>query len=198
MGERRNGAAVFAVILALTTVSAWGQETIDPDGDGSQYAWSENTGWINAEPGGDGQFGIRIEIPHVTGWLWGENVGWISLSCATTASCGLVDYGVELLGTGAFTGWAWAENVGWISFSCENTGSCATADYGVFVDFATGELSGRAWSENVGWIGFSCADTASCGTVDWGVRTSTPIQGKVIFGDGFESNGTGNWSLTRN
>ena len=29
-------------------------ENIDPDNDDSQYAWAENVGWINAEPGGDG------------------------------------------------------------------------------------------------------------------------------------------------
>jgi hypothetical protein len=130
-------------------------ENVDPDADGSQYAWAENVGWINAEPQGDGGSGVDVTDLALTGWMWGENIGWISLSCQNTSSCGTVDYGVGNDGDGKLTGFAWAENAGWISFSCETTSSCGTAAYGVTIDPFTGEFSGEAWAENLGWIRFA-------------------------------------------
>jgi len=138
----------------LLLSSAAVAENIDPGNDGSQYAYAENVGWVNAEPGGSGGVGLHVTDSQVTGWMWGENVGWISLSCANTASCGTLPYGVAN-DEGVLTGHAWGENIGWVSFSCENTASCTTADYGVVIDPFTGEFSGRAWAENVGWVTFA-------------------------------------------
>jgi hypothetical protein len=168
-------------------------ETTDPDNDGSQYGWSENAGWVNAEPLGDGGPGMDITTGGIEGWLWSENVGWISLSCENTGSCTTVDYRVEHYGGGTMRGYAWSENAGWVSFSCLNTSSCTTVDYGVEVDLATGELSGFAWSENTGWISFSCLNTSSCATVDYGVKTVVPLP-EIIFADGFERGNTSKWS----
>ena len=81
MGRHRLLAALVLLILATAAPSPFAQETIDPAGDGSQYGWAENIGWINAEPGGDGGSGVRLTVPDVGGWLWSENVGWISLAC---------------------------------------------------------------------------------------------------------------------
>jgi len=65
----------------------------DGEGNLSGYAWSENTGWINFNPtyggvsiGSNGDF---------SGYAWGENIGWIVFNCATTNSCGTVDYKVK-------------------------------------------------------------------------------------------------------
>ena len=132
-------------------------EDIDPDGDGSQYAWAENAGWLNLEPGGDGGPGVVLGDFALTGFMWGENAGWISLSCEDTGSCAAVHYGVRNNGAGNLMDYAWGENVGWISFSCENTGTCGTISYGVTVNPGTGEFSGHAWGENIGWINFAPA-----------------------------------------
>lgn len=138
--------ALTALLVVLAAPPAALAENTDPDNDGSQWAWGENVGWINAEPSGDGGPGLQIDDFWVSGWLWGENIGWISLKCENTESCEDVAYGIRHDGTGRLIGWAWAENAGWIDFS--------PMDAGVTIDPATGELSGFAWGENIGWISF--------------------------------------------
>jgi hypothetical protein len=148
------GLALVAVLGAAVAFA----ENVDPDDNGHQYAWGENVGWINAEPGGDGGYGMQVFDTNLSGYLWGENIGWISLCCGNTNSCVTgVDYCVDNYpaGTGNLRGYAWGENVGWISFSCQNTASCGTVNYGVHIDPATGVFSGYAWGENIGWINFS-------------------------------------------
>jgi hypothetical protein len=80
------------IVIPALVVGPTRAENIDPDDDGSQYAWGENVGWISAEQdvNGDGvpDQGVFVEDFRVTGWMWGENVGWISMSCLTTQSCG--------------------------------------------------------------------------------------------------------------
>ena len=191
MTSRRSLTALAFLAWALFSLGA-GSETIDPANDGSQYAWSENSGWVNAEPLGNGGPGMRITTRSVNGWLWTENLGWISLSCENTGSCATVSYRVEHDGSGNLYGYAWAENAGWIDFSCLTTDSCATVAYGVQVDLGTGELKGYSWSENTGWISLSCANTVSCATVDFGVDTIVPLPDE-IFSDGFESGDTSQW-----
>jgi hypothetical protein len=163
--------SIFSVTFLLFPGAGYA-ENIDPDDDGSQYAWGENVGWFNAEPSGNGGPGVEVEDTKLTGYIWAENIGWVSLSCENTSSCATVDYGVTNDGCGDLSGYAWAENVGWISFSCENTSSCGTVDYGVSIDPNTGEFAGYAWGENIGWVSLSCENTSSCATVDYGVTTS--------------------------
>jgi hypothetical protein len=120
-------------------------ENIDPNNNGSQYAWAENLGWINLEPSGPGGPGVEVTDSGLTGWAWAENAGWISLSCQNTSSCGTNAYGVtNSLGT--LGGFAWSENAGWINF--------APTGAGVVINGCDGLFSGRAWSENAGWITF--------------------------------------------
>lgn len=90
-------------------------ENINPDDDDSKYAWSENTGWINAEPLGRDGPGAGIGSGVVNGFLRSENIGWISLS--STNSGAAVDYGVMNDGLGNLSGYAWSENAGWIKFA---------------------------------------------------------------------------------
>ena len=127
---------------------------MDPDDEGSQYAWSENAGWINFQPTWGP--GVTVNDTALVGHAWGENIGWINLSPAHG--------GVTNDGAGNLAGYAWGENSGWISFSCANTGSCGTVDYGVTIDPTTGEFGGYAWGENIGWINF--------GPNEGGVETS--------------------------
>jgi hypothetical protein len=140
---------IYSLLLMLSVVWLAGgvvfAENIDPDNDGSQYAWGENVGWINFQP----SFGPGVTVTDsaMTGYAWAENVGWINLS----SSYG----GVSNDGSGNLSGYAWSENTGWISFSCSNTGSCGLANYGVNIDPNTGVFSGYAWGENIGWINFA-------------------------------------------
>jgi len=157
----------MAAILLLPSALPAVAENTDPANDGSQWAWSENAGWVNAEPSGNGGPGVQVGDNVLTGFVWSENAGWISLSCQNTSSCGTQSYGVTNNGCGQLAGYAWAENAGWISFSCSNTGTCGTAGYGVTIDPLTGDFFGKAWSENLGWISF-----ASTGANPHKVRTS--------------------------
>jgi hypothetical protein len=123
------------IVFSLFPLSA-SAENIDPDNNGSQYAWGENVGWLNLEPGGDGGNGVDVTSTDLTGYIWGENIGWINLS--PTNYGGVVNDGV-----GNLSGYAWGENVGWINFS------------GVAIHPVTGLFSGYAWGENIGWINFA-------------------------------------------
>ena len=55
---RKSFAAItfFSLLFSLQLAA----ETIDPAENGSQHVWSENTGWINAEPRGDGGPGMHV------------------------------------------------------------------------------------------------------------------------------------------
>jgi hypothetical protein len=112
----------MALCLLLATLAA--AENIDPDSDGSQYAWGENVGWLNAEPLGEGGPGLEVSDSELTGWVWGENIGWISLSCQNTASCADSSYGVVNDGRGNLSGFAWGENIGWINFRTGGGSDC--------------------------------------------------------------------------
>jgi hypothetical protein len=159
---------LFIVLTLLLWPIGTFAENIDPNDDGSQYAYGENVGWFNAEPLGDGGPGVQVNDTTLTGYIWAENIGWVSLSCENTASCATVNYGVANDGSGNLSGYGWSENVGWISFSCENTGSCGTVSYGVIIDPTTGEFSGQAWGENIGWVIFRSTIPPAYGvTTSW-------------------------------
>jgi hypothetical protein len=128
----------FAILIFFPLIASAGN--IDPDNDGSQYAWGENVGWINFEPS-EGE-GVTVTNSAVTGKAWGENIGWINLSPATGGVNGVTNDGA-----GNLSGYAWGENVGWINF--------APTGVGVKIDPVTGEFSGKAWGENIGWINFA-------------------------------------------
>jgi hypothetical protein len=72
--------SVIVSVVLLLFCTAGFAENIDPNDDGSQYAWGENTGWINLEPGGDGGPGVEVTDDALTGYLWAENTGWIHLN----------------------------------------------------------------------------------------------------------------------
>jgi len=178
MNHMKMVSQCFRIVSVLVLVGFAGPalavDNIDPNDTNAQFAWGENTGWMNGEPGGDGGPGVFVEDDGLTGYLWSENTGWVSLSCLNTASCGASDYGVTNTVAGILAGYAWSENAGWISFSCTNDAdNCATKNYGVTIDPATGEFSGRAWSENTGWITFRNTN----GGVSYGVTTSWPNGG---------------------
>lgn len=159
----------IALSLLLFFCSTGMAENIDPDGDGSKYAYGENIGWLNADPADSGEAGIDVSATKLTGYIWSANIGWISLSCDNNDVCATSDYGVVNDGNGNLSGYAWSENAGWISFSCNDSASCGTVSYGVTIDSETGEFSGYAWGANVGWIKFDHSAT------DYRVKTSFAV-----------------------
>jgi hypothetical protein len=137
---------LLVILILLAGGLAFAGTNIDPTSDGSKYAWAENLGWINLQPGGPGGPGVEVSDSGLAGWAWAENAGWISLSCQNTSSCATNAYGVtNSLGT--LSGYAWSENAGWINF--------APTGAGVVINGCSGVFGGRAWSENAGWITFS-------------------------------------------
>ena len=116
-------------------------DNIDPNEDGSQYAYCQNIGWLNFEPN-QGP-GVTVSNANLTGYVWAENIGWINLD----PNFG----GVTNDGTGLLSGYAWGENVGWINFNPEVAGD--PNHYGVTIDH-DGNFDGWAWGENIGWIHF--------------------------------------------
>ena len=118
---------LLVTALVLWTAGAAMAENVDPASDGSQYAWGENTGWLNAEPQGDGAMGVQVTDTELTGWVWAGDHGWVSLSCQNTSSCGVNDYGVVNDGKGNLSGFAWGENIGWINFRTSGGSDCCSA-----------------------------------------------------------------------
>jgi hypothetical protein len=139
MHPRRLALAIFVLAISgLIPVTL--AENIDPHEDDSQYAYNENTGWLNLEPG-EGP-GVTVSQTQLTGYVWAENIGWINLSPESYG-------GVFNDGSGNLSGYAWGENIGWINFS-PNYG-------GVTID-DDGNFAGWAWGENIGWLNFNSAD----------------------------------------
>ncbi|MFA5252003.1 MAG: hypothetical protein WC454_05395 [Phycisphaerae bacterium] len=133
---------VSAAILVLSFTFAYA-ENIDPYEDDSQYAYSENAGWLNFEPDvAVPNAGATASSSKLTGFIWAENIGWINLSPASYG-------GVFNDGAGNLSGYAWGENVGWINFS---------PSYGGVTIDTNGDFNGWAWGENIGWLNFNSVD----------------------------------------
>ena len=122
-------------------------DNIDPDKNGWQYAYGENVGWVNFEPGKGP--GVQVSTTAIKGYAWAENIGWINLSPIAHA-------GVANDSSGNLSGYAWGENVGWINFSPDSP--AGSDDYGVKID-SEGRFSGWAWGENIGWINFGLVES---------------------------------------
>ncbi len=152
------GASILAVCFILCSGNLCA-ENIDPNEDGSQYAYGENVGWVNFEPNVAGpNVGVTVSDEKLTGFIWAENIGWINLDPNDDDP----NTGVSNDGAGNLSGFAWGENVGWINFD-PNVPSDAN-DYGVTIDF-DGNFDGYAWGENIGWINFNSADLFDYGVL---------------------------------
>ena len=82
---------MIVLTLVLWNTPAF-SENIDPDNNDSQFARSENGGWLNMEPQGNGGPGVEVGDSELTGYIWAENVGWINLSCKNRGTCNANDY----------------------------------------------------------------------------------------------------------
>ena len=154
---------MLTLFVVLYTNIAYG-DNIDPNDDGSKYAYGEHIGWLN--------FGTRdgdvvVADANLTGYVWAENIGWINLD----PNFG----GVINDGTGLLTGYAWGENVGWINFNPQVPGD--PNHYGVTVN-TEGDFNGWAYGENIGWIHLRATTP-----VAYGVTTSWTTSLYVEFDD---------------
>jgi len=103
------------------------------------------------------------------GWVWNDHVGWISMNCVDEATCGVMDYGVDMdLSTGDVSGYGWSENVGWVCFgsACAGTTPEGGGSYATYTS-STHEFNGWAKVEfenmpNEAWISLNCADPGVC------------------------------------
>jgi hypothetical protein len=126
--ERGSPHTALVTVLILCACGAALAENVDPESDGSQYAWNEKVGWLNAEPQGEGGPGVQVTDAELTGWIWAGGSGWISLSCQNTSSCGTNDYGIVNDGKGNLSGRAWGEQLGWITFRTNDGSDCCSAN----------------------------------------------------------------------
>ncbi len=144
----------IAVMMILAAGICCG-ENIDPYNLKMKYAWSENVGWINFDPGW--RSGAQVSSSELTGYVWSENVGWINLSPRYIGK-NLSGYNIGVVndGNGNLSGLAWGENVGWINFDPRYPGEGRRPNPFAHVRInSDGKFSGLAWGENIGWINFS-------------------------------------------
>jgi hypothetical protein len=149
--RRQCAVGTAAVLIVVLCCGVAGRaENIDPYGAGERFAWGENVGWLNFEPGAGS--GVHVLPSAVQGFAWAENIGWINLSPAGYG-------GVVNDGSGNLSGFAWAENAGWINFDPDVPADAGNL-YRVWID-ADGKFGGWAWGENIGWIHFDQAQAWS-------------------------------------
>src|SRR5215510_5006947 len=101
----------LVVLVAVVIARGASAENVS---EPQQYAWSENLGWINASPNGNGGPGVTVTGTQLSGYMWSERAGWINLNCSNNGTCGSVAYGVTNDGAGNLKGYAWSENHGWV------------------------------------------------------------------------------------
>ncbi len=132
----------------------------------NQYAWGENTGWVNFLPT-DGN--IHITNTAITGYAWDPNYGWINF--APTES------GVVNDGNGNLSGYAWSQGAGYINFS------------GVVIN-SSGKFTGIASGATYGQLTFDC-DQCNV-TTDWRPTSASSVTtsssgGRSIFGTSIDT-----------
>ena len=113
--RRRCAALRFLILLAGLTFSvplfAASIDTVN------QYAWAENTGWLNWRDTVNNYGSAQVFTDHLEGYVWAENIGWIRLGSFsgggthTYFNTSNTDYGVNRAGT-ALSGYAWSETAG--------------------------------------------------------------------------------------
>ncbi|MEM9080142.1 MAG: hypothetical protein AAGC74_05555 [Verrucomicrobiota bacterium] len=142
------------LVSASLSLPLLSQTTINSS---DKYAYSANTGWINAEA--DSTNGLVFAENLLSGYAYGANIGWIHFGDGTPddliayGNDSSTDYGVNHDGLGNLTGQAYGANIGWITF--EQTHGQPR------VDLSTGQFSGYAYGANIGWISLSSLTTDS-------------------------------------
>ena len=63
---------ILFILLAVFACPCYA-ESIDPNDDGSQYAYGQNIGWLNFEPN-QGP-GVIVTTEQIAGYVWVPNIG---------------------------------------------------------------------------------------------------------------------------
>jgi prepilin-type N-terminal cleavage/methylation domain-containing protein len=129
-------------------------------GNVSNYAWSENVGWINFSCGNIGNcdsvnYGVSVDQDTglFSGYAWGENVGWISFETSDLSGCPSGVCEARITGSSypkTATGWGRILSTSsWISLS-----GTAQDESPYSVQLASnGKFSGYSWdSDIIGWL----------------------------------------------
>ena len=114
---------------------------------------------------------------NVWGWAWSGNIGWIKFNNCTDpsnpATCGNINYGVNISTDGNLTGYAWSENIGWIWFDPPGPYP-SSPNYSARVDLTSGEISG--------WAKAIAGGTSGSGGWDGWIKLRGTIQGGGSYG----------------
>jgi hypothetical protein len=127
----------------------------------NQYAWGENTGWVNFLPTGGN---IHVTNTGLSGNAWDANYGWINLAPSQG--------GVKNDGEGNLSGDAWSAGGGYIDFG------------GVKIN-SSGKFTGTANGTRYGRLTFDC-DHCNV-TTDWRPTSRSP--GTSVSSSGSGSSG---------
>ena len=144
----------------------------------SEYAWSENIGWLSFNCTDDSScatvdYGVTFsETTGIfSGYAWSENIGWVSFNESDLTGCPSgTCQAIIATSTNIVSGWGRALSYGdgwdgWLSLSGTDP------DYGVTRNTTTQELEGYAWGGDVvGWLSFNCTDDSSCSTTSYAVE----------------------------
>ncbi len=152
---------------------------INPAGDFSGFAWSENFGWLVFN---------RIKVCDIDA----------TKTCASSAdclsgACNLINPPVAPYNGGSgiiahynssnrqINGWAYVlalGNDGWLKLRKDPADSGVS--YGASVKAVEGEFLGWGWNGNAaygtgaGWLSFNCEDTGTCATAEYHVQAPIP------------------------
>lgn len=140
-------ALLRTLLLFSLLISASALAQNEDDRPITGFAWVENAGWLNFEPGFTS---ATAHIDHLSGYVWSDTVGWIKLGAdagGPYANSNAQDWGVNRSRDGILSGFAWSENAGWINFK--------PSAGGVQINRVNGRFEGYAWSESLGWIHLS-------------------------------------------
>ncbi|HVM73425.1 MAG TPA: hypothetical protein VMU13_00920 [Candidatus Paceibacterota bacterium] len=96
--------SILAITATTPFVFAATGTIISPN----QYAWDDNSGYVNWNAATDSSSTVTISDTGITGYIWSAGFGWINLAPTN----GGVTNSAGVLG-----GWAWGTNVGWIDFT---------------------------------------------------------------------------------
>lgn len=122
----------------------------------SEYAWSENIGWISFK---DGLRPVTVSIDgSLNGYAWSENIGWIQFGGLSGFPSTTNGSNAKIVGN-SLTGWARVVS-GFTPSGVDNRGgfdgwiSLSGSNYGVTIN--GNNFGGYAWgSDVVGWVDFS-------------------------------------------
>lgn len=138
-----------------------------------RYAWGENNGWIDFNPG---RAGLKIGSNVLAGWIFIKKLGWVHLGDGSPrdgyrySNNDRRDYGVNNDGEGDLFGWGWGENIGWINFDKVRinregvfSGSANSPKIGLITFNSTGPVTFLVKTDPYPWRGIGLVEEIKLG-----------------------------------